>query len=107
MILQGFKDAAYGKGFTADIDGKKPAPKRKAPEMADEETAFVGEVCNGATWSCHVAHMWRRGADAASMIADQLGRAGEERPAVFVECGAAEDVPEAALAAGESACRQY
>ncbi len=44
--MQEFKDAAYGKGFTADIDGKKPAPKRKAPEMADEEKAYVGEVYN-------------------------------------------------------------
>ena len=41
-------------------------------------------------------------AGAPLMIADQLGGAGKERPAVVTECGAAEDVPEAALAAGGS-----
>jgi hypothetical protein len=41
-------------------------------------------------------------ASAPLMTADQLGGAGKERPAVVTQRGAAEDVPEAALAAGGS-----
>lgn len=54
----------------------------------------------------HACGIFVSDADAPLMIADQLGRAGKERPAVVTEHGAAEDVPEAALAAGGSSYLQ-
>lgn len=54
-MAQAFKDASYGEGFTADIDGKgaKKAPaKRKAAEMAPEEKDFANEVRSKPVCCC-------------------------------------------------------
>lgn len=50
--LQAFKDAAYGHGFTADIDGKgakKSPAKRKAAELNDVEQQVADEVRHRVT----------------------------------------------------------
>ena len=47
VVVQAYKDATYGEGFTADIDpkgAKKAGPKRKAAELDDAEKELASEV---------------------------------------------------------------